>query len=130
MTENELNEMIKGKFKMPSSFHKLIDELIEALEINVGENTPSNHKFKDLGNHYELELPFPGYPKEELRVTEKEGYLIVKATPSVLGRRPVNLNIPLIQYRYSQVTAKMENGLLTIKLHKQKIDAVNKVEIK
>jgi HSP20 family molecular chaperone IbpA len=83
---------------------------------------------KDYDSHYECRVPLPGYKKENIKVTIKDGTvsLIAKQDDDT---QSYSLALP-DDVDASKLSAHHEDGLLTIKLKKEKEAQPIEIEIK
>lgn len=86
---------------------------------------------KESEKHYQLEFYTPGFDKSELKIREENGILFVSIVPnesnsaenrkirSEFSKKPMARNIKIPKdVQVQQISAKFENGVLTIKLPK------------
>ncbi|MAH46082.1 hypothetical protein CMI37_09630 [Candidatus Pacearchaeota archaeon] len=71
---------------------------------------------KDYGDHYECRIPLPGFKKENIKITVKDGTVLLQAkqdddTASYSFLLPEETDV-------SKLSASHEDGLLTVKLEK------------
>jgi HSP20 family molecular chaperone IbpA len=93
----------------------------------VLENTTSIYDFKDVGDKYELKLAVPGFNKNDVTVEVKENHLYVVAKKS--SNQTKSAVIPLLAYDYQDISAKVEDGLLTIHLTKKAQEKAKKIQV-
>lgn len=109
-------------------FQDVIEQMFGALDEAIGGVFPSTpYEFKDKGDVYQLNLGVPGFKKNEVTVEEKEKHLYVTAKNAERSKAAV---IPLLSYDYQDITAKVEDGLLTITLSKKTAEKLRKIDVK
>jgi len=72
---------------------------------------------------YLLEIPMPGISKENLKVDVEEGMLVVQATATIKSKAVKSIKKSWYideSIDTSNITAKLDNGLLTVSLPKSK----------
>ena len=75
-TDNFVNDFINGAFdRTPSMFHTSGSSLMSA-------------DIKEFKDHYELGLELPGYKKDDVTTTLKDGYLTVEAKREETNNTP------------------------------------------
>jgi len=70
-----------------------------------------------------IEIPLPGISKENLKINIEDGLLNIQATSSIKSRAVRNINKSWSlddSIDINNINAKLENGLLTVKLTKIK----------
>lgn len=70
-----------------------------------------------------IEIPLPGMSKENLKINIEDGLLNIQATSSIKSRAIKNINKSWSlddSIDINNINAKLENGLLTVKLIKTK----------
>ena len=121
-TENFVNDFFNGAFdRTPSLFHASGSSLMSADVV----------EYKD---HYEMALELPGYNKENVTASLKDGYLTIEARREANNDQQDNEGHYIRRERFSgtltrtfyvgedvkqeDIKAKFENGVLTINVPK------------
>lgn len=121
-TDNFVNDFFNGAFdRTPSLFHTSGSSLMSA-------------DVKEFKDHYELELELPGYKKEDVTASLKEGYLTIegKREESTDDKDEQGHYIRRERYvgtltrsfyvgedvKHEDIKAKFENGVLSVSVPK------------
>ena len=108
-------------------FDKVLKDLFGDIEDVLGNFTKdSPYEFKDKGDVFELKLAVPGYKKEHVKIEEKDKMLMVSAKNGDRSRSAV---IPILEYEFKEIKAKVEDGLLTISLVKKEPEKSRVIKI-
>jgi HSP20 family protein len=116
--ENMLNYLFNASDKVLSN------------AMNIYGNYP-NHFVNELEDSIELEIPIPGFTREELDIQIEDGNLHVETNSSFKEGRWTNSFKKVFRISNSlntkKINAKLENGILKISL--PKLDKAKKVNI-
>jgi HSP20 family protein len=102
-------------------FHKLLGSDFEQFQ--------KTYDVKDLDDHYEVSVRLPGYSKDDINLTVKDGVLTVAATVKSEEKdadgnvtnsnsSTQNLSLSFDAIEDDQTTANFKDGLLTVNLVK------------
>ena len=127
-TENFVNDFFNGAFdRTPSLFHASGSSLMSA-------------DVKEFKDHYEMALELPGYQKEDVNASLKDGYLTIEAKREESSDQEDGHYIRRERYvgtltrtffvgedvKQEDIKAKFENGILSI--HVPKVDYKPEIE--
>jgi HSP20 family molecular chaperone IbpA len=123
--------------KCKNEKRKALDRMLEPLDptywINTLLNTEPNYlaTYKTT-NGITLEIPVPGFRKEDIKVTVDKGIL------SIVGKREVNVEnytgMKEVSLSYdigsSEIEAELKDGILYVLLKKIEVDSTKLIEVK
>lgn len=92
-----------------------------------------NANIRHTENAYEADFVVPGFSKNEISVSVEDRFLVVEAVKTNNGDKIVKRNSSIyFPYgtSFEEITAKLENGILTVSVPREKTDSkFKKVEI-
>ena len=120
--DNFVDHFFDNLFSFPSEFRKVRSSTMKT-------------DVKDLGNDYEMDIELPGYTKEDIQASLKQGYLTIKASKKEEKEEKDEQGRYIRQERYegqcsrsfyvgehlkeSDIQAGFENGILKLKFPKK-----------
>jgi HSP20 family molecular chaperone IbpA len=123
-----MNNMIKSKFmsEVPRTFFSgVVDNLFGA-----GLTGFAHHHMRDVGSKYELHIPLPGMCRKDISVQADENALYITTERPTEKQRGQNSGLSVARFSRSfvlpkdadvgHITARCENGLLSIEVGKQR----------
>jgi len=98
-----------------------VDDLMSRVERHLGSAgkflLSDRLEFREDSANFVLEIALPGFKKEEVKLTAKDGYIQIKAERKTGSKSTVDMSVP-IEGDVNSAKAKLEDGLLTITVPK------------